>query len=154
MLKDNRTGTIYWSEYSTYPQNWGCFWIKSSHFHRSTLIHRVVSYQYPRPLSETSTGESLFFSCHSFFLNTIFTKTWEIKYDWKCWRKHFFRMNFLLLKASHHLSQCVVFTIVPLWVQSNEYSSLTVFIKWHTKNNYTLEGQYKIQVKKVKFEVF
>lgn len=77
-----------------------------------------------------------------------------MKYDWKCWRKQFSRMNFLLLKACHHLSQYVVFMIVPFWVQSNEYSSLTIFIKWHTKNTYTLEEQYKIPERKAKIEVF
>lgn len=110
------------------------------------------------PVSKTSLGN--FYWGQSvlqllfFFLNTIFTKTWEIKYDWKCWRKQFFRMNFLLLKASHHLSQYVVFMTVTLWAQSNECSSLTIFIKWHTKTNYTLEGQYRIPVRKVKIEVF
>lgn len=139
MLKDNRIWTIYWSEYGTHPQNWGCFWIKSSHFHRSIWIHCVVSYQYPRPLSETSTGESLFFSSIWFF-KYHFYKNVRNEVWLKMLKEQFFRINFLLLKASHHLSQYVVSTTVPLWVQSNEYSSLTVFIKWHTKTNYTLEG--------------
>lgn len=136
MLKDNRTGTIYWlghispdvrvflNKIQPFPQKY-----------LNPLCCVIPCVVYPRPLSETSTGELLFI-----FLNTIFTKAWETKHDWKCWRKQFFRMNFLLLKGSHHSSQYVVLMTVPLGVQSNEYNSLTIFIKWHTKNNYILEG--------------
>lgn len=125
MLRDNRTGTIYWL--GQISPDLRVFLNKIQPFPQKYLnpLCCVI------PVSKTSL-RNFNWGAAIHFLNTIFTKTWEIYYDWKCWRKQFFSMNFLLLKGSHHSSQYVVLMTVPLGVQSNEYSSLTIFIKWHT----------------------